>query len=55
MNLVPGTFQRDADGLLFVAKDTPIPFERPRRMITALQTAGVQVSSSWFPDYTHDS
>lgn len=32
-----------------------IPYEHPRRMMAALQDAGVQVSYSWFPEYTHDS
>ena len=32
-----------------------IPYEHPRRMVAALQAAGVQVSYSWFPDYAHDS
>lgn len=32
-----------------------IPYEHPRRMIAALQAAGVQVSYGWFPDYAHDS
>ena len=32
-----------------------IPYEHPRRMVAALQAAGVQVSYGWFPDYAHDS
>jgi acetyl esterase/lipase len=32
-----------------------IPFEHPRRMVAALQDAGVQVSYSWFPEYTHET
>jgi acetyl esterase/lipase len=32
----------------------PIPYEHSRRMVAALQSAGVQVSSSWFPEYTHE-
>lgn len=31
----------------------PIPYEHPRRMTTALQDAGVQVSYGWFPTYDH--
>lgn len=33
----------------------PIPYEHSRRMLLALQTAGVQNSYSWFPDLTHES
>ncbi|MEA2513672.1 MAG: hypothetical protein QOJ59_3159 [Thermomicrobiales bacterium] len=32
-----------------------IPYEHPRRMVAALQAAGVHVSFGWFPDYAHDS
>ena len=32
-----------------------IPYEHPRRMVAALQAAGVQVSYGWFPEYAHDS
>ncbi|MEJ7902080.1 MAG: alpha/beta hydrolase [Thermomicrobiales bacterium] len=32
-----------------------IPYEHPRRMVAALQTARVQVSYGWFPDTAHDS
>jgi dipeptidyl aminopeptidase/acylaminoacyl peptidase len=32
-----------------------IPYEHSRRMMTALQTAGVQVSYGWFPGTAHDS
>lgn len=32
-----------------------IPYEHSRRMVAALQAAGVQVSYSWFPEYAHDS
>jgi len=32
-----------------------IPYEHPRRMVAALQAAGVQVSYGWFPDSAHDS
>jgi acetyl esterase/lipase len=32
-----------------------IPYEQPKRMVAALQEAGVQVSYGWFPDYAHDS
>jgi acetyl esterase/lipase len=30
-----------------------IPYEHPRRMVAALQAAGVQVSYGWFPAYDH--
>jgi hypothetical protein len=33
----------------------PIPYDHSRRMVAALQSAGVQVSYSWFPDLTHES
>ena len=32
-----------------------IPYEHPRRMVAALQAAGVQVSYGWFPEYDHGS
>ncbi len=32
-----------------------IPYEHPRRMMEALQAAGVQVSYGWFPEYDHGS
>jgi acetyl esterase/lipase len=32
-----------------------IPYEHSRRMVAALQVAGVQVSYGWFPDPTHES
>jgi acetyl esterase/lipase len=32
-----------------------IPYEQARRMVAALQTAGVQVSYGWFPEYSHDT
>ncbi len=32
-----------------------IPYEQPRRMVAALQEAGVQVSYGWFPGTTHES
>lgn len=32
-----------------------IPYEQPRRMVAALQAAGVQVSYGWFPGTTHES
>ena len=30
-----------------------IPYEHPRRMVAALQTAGIQISYGWFPEYDH--
>jgi acetyl esterase/lipase len=41
--------------LLQEGNEDVIPYEHPRRMAAALQAAGVQVSYSWFPEYTHDS
>jgi acetyl esterase/lipase len=35
--------------------DYPVPAEHPRRMVAALQAAGVQVSYGWFPEYDHGS
>ena len=32
-----------------------IPYEQPQRMVEALEAAGVEVSYSVFPEYTHDS
>jgi hypothetical protein len=32
-----------------------IPYEHSRRMVAALQGAGVQVSYGWFPGTTHES
>ena len=32
-----------------------IPYEQPQRMVEALEAAGVEVSYTVFPDYTHDS
>lgn len=33
----------------------PVPYEHSRRMVAALQAAGVQVSYGWFPEYDHGS
>jgi acetyl esterase/lipase len=41
--------------ILQEGNEYPIPYEHSRRMVAALQAAGVQVSYSWFPDYTHES
>jgi acetyl esterase/lipase len=32
-----------------------IPYEQPQRMVEALEAAGVEVSYTVFPEYTHDS
>jgi acetyl esterase/lipase len=41
--------------ILQEGQEYPIPYEHPRRMVAALQAAGVQVSYGWFPEYTHES
>lgn len=41
--------------ILQEGNEYPIPYEHSRRMTAALQSAGVQVSYSWFPTYTHES
>ncbi len=41
--------------ILQEGNEFPIPYEHSRRMMAALQEAGVQVSYSWFPDYAHDT
>lgn len=33
--------------------ESPVPYEHSRRMVAALQAAGVQVSYGWFPEYDH--
>ncbi len=33
----------------------PVPYEHSRRMVAALQAAGIQVSYGWFPEYDHGS
>ncbi|MEJ7838498.1 MAG: alpha/beta hydrolase [Thermomicrobiales bacterium] len=54
----PITFVDDTSApflILQEGNEDVIPYEHPRRMVAALQDAGVQVSYSWFPDYAHDS
>jgi acetyl esterase/lipase len=54
----PITFVDDTSApflILQEGSEDVIPYEHPRRMIAALQEAGVQVSYSWFPDYLHET
>lgn len=39
--------------ILQEGQEYPVPYEHPRRMVAALQDAGVQVSYGWFPEYEH--
>ncbi len=41
--------------ILQEGNENVIPYEHPRRMVAALQAAGVQVSYGWFPGTTHES
>jgi acetyl esterase/lipase len=41
--------------ILQEGQEFPVPYEHSRRMMAALQTAGVQVSYGWFPEYDHGS
>ena len=54
----PITFVDDTSApflILQEGNEDVIPYEHPRRMVAALQAAGVQVSYGWFPEYAHDS
>ena len=39
--------------ILQEGQEFPVPYEHPKRMMAALQAAGVQVSYGWFPEYDH--
>ncbi|MDQ3692537.1 MAG: alpha/beta hydrolase [Chloroflexota bacterium] len=41
--------------ILQEGNDDVVPSEHSRRMVAALQAAGVQISYSWFPAYAHDA
>lgn len=41
--------------ILHEGNEDVVPFAQPERMVAALEAAGVEVSYSVFPDYTHDS